>query len=228
MILQTRAAKTILLLLAAWLMGCAIVVAFTGWDGKSSPRISTSASSPAAQTPSPSPSDQMSPAQTPQAENIPEEPGALPTPEPWSPRPSNAVYLSPRFQGARPGQEITFAVMVHLTDRGISGAEFEVVFPPEVLRARSLRPGDLLGLAPLIAADDVDNSQGILHYASARKGTTTAGDSDGVLASITFEVSSTASPGVYPLMLQNVLVTDERFGGISGFDVLGVTFEVIE
>lgn len=227
MILQTRAAKIILLLLAAWLMGCAIVVAFTGWDGKSSPRIGTSASSPTAQ-PAPSVSGEPPPAETPQTANIPEELKPVPTPELWSPPPADAVYVSPRFQGARPGQEITFQVMANLMDRGISGAEFEVIFRGEVLQARSLRPGDLLGANPLIAADSVDNDAGILHYASARKGTTTAAASEGVLVDITFDVPSTAASGTYPLVLRDVILTDERFESISGLEILGATFEVVE
>ncbi|GEM_PF-1308407 len=227
MVLQTRAAKIILLLLAAWLMGCAIVVAITGWDGGSSPRIGASASSPTVPSSSPAQSPSPSPEPTPQGGSILEGAKVIPTPEEWSPTPIDAVYLSPRFQGAQPGEEITFEVRVNLTDVGISGAEFEVVFPSEALRAKSLRPGDLLGANPLIAADNVDNSQGSLHYASARKGATAAGAVSGVLATLTFEVPGTAASGTYSLTLRNVTLTDDRFEGIGGLDIRGGVVEVI-
>lgn len=230
MILHTRAAKIILLMLAAWLLGCAVYVTITGWNAET-PEVGLSSNQPPvpSTTPGSNPPITVTSSPTPSVPITPTStPRTLPEPEMWASPPSNSVYLSPRSLGALPGQEVRIEVMANLTGSGISGVEFELAFSPAAFEVRDVSPGALLGASPLAGTDEKDNEAGTLRYALARKGLTEAGNTSGVLAVITLRALDTATAATYPLTLRSIELTDERFREITGFEVLSSSIEVPE
>jgi len=207
LILQTRAAKVILSILAMVLFGCAVFIAITGWDSESTTEVTMSVTEP-----------------TSLPESIPENnPVSLPeeTPESNSAQsaPIAGVYIEPFSMQADRGQEISVDVMANLANSGISGCEFTLEFDPSILQVNDLVAGDLLGADPLVGSESKDNQSGFVRYAIARKGLTQVTDSVGMLASIKFYIMDSADNGPSSLILSDVKLTNEIFDEIPGLQI---------
>ena len=170
MILQTRAAKVILSILALILFACAVFIAVTGWDGETTTEEVTMSVSEPAVTPESTPENTL--------ESIVQEPPIVSNTQSV---PIIGIYIEPFAIEVSRGQEITIDVMANLANTGISGCEFTFEFDPTILQVNDLTAGDLLGTDPLVGSESKDNQSGIIRYAIARKGLTQITDSVGVL-----------------------------------------------
>lgn len=247
MILETKAAKVILLGLALCLAGMAAFIWVTKWDGTSSAEVTTltQTGEPPAQTPSPEqmvlpdttepdvqsetatqsepepePTTQSQP--TPEAEPIPE-----PLPEQPLNLPSGGVYFNPPSQQVVTGEEIIVSVETKLKGFGISAAEITLEFDPNVLQVIGLTAGELLGSGPLVGTEEKDDQRGVIHYALARKGPTQITDCAGVLAVIKFKVVGSAGDQ-HNLTLSEVKLTNQDFKTISGFEIHNGSVEITQ
>ncbi len=217
MILQTRAAKVILSVLALILLGCAIFIAITGWDGESTiEEVTMSVTEPTVSTePNHDNITVSSPEENAETNNVQSAPIA-------------GVYIEPFSMEARRGQEVSVDVMANLDNSGISGSEFSLEFDPSVLQVSDLVAGDLLGDDPLVGSESKDNQSGVVHFAIARKGLTQVSDSIGVLASIEFRILDSAVSGPSSLVLNDVKLTNELFDEILGFQIQSGSVYVVQ
>jgi hypothetical protein len=207
LILQTRAAKVILSILAMVLLGCAVFIAITGWDSESTTEVTMSVTETTLPT---EPTLDSTPVslveETPMASNAQSVPIA-------------GVYVEPFSMEAGRGQEISVDVMANLSNSGISDCEFTLEFDPSVLQVNDLVAGDLLGADPLVGSESKDNQSGFVRFAIARKGLTQATDSIGVLARIKFHIVNSAASGPVSLIPSDVKLTNERFDEIPGLQI---------
>lgn len=217
MILQTRAAKTILSIMALILFACAIFVAVTGWDGTSDTHVSISASEGASSAIPVAPTLE---------EIQPILPATPPEISPSSDVPISGIYLDPQQTEIRPGEDIRLNLMANLDGYGISGCEVVFEFDPTAFQLVDVTSGDLLGADPLIGTKNLDNTTGKVRYAIARKGMTDATASNGVLSTITLWVYGTAPGGSYNLTIGDLILTDHNFKEIAGYEVHTGSIEV--
>lgn len=237
MILQTKAAKVILSLLAVWLMGCAVYIGVTGWTGEET-SVGTSAGE---STTAPKESPHLPSAEVPLAVEVSSTPAATPTPSPAEPPPTpaqppeeettlptNGVYIEPATLEASPGQDIRVTIMASVTDQGVSGCELVLSFSPSVFEITGLASGDLLGTGPIIGAEETDNDNGTVHYALARKGQTEIDDSRGAIAVVNLRVRGSAPSGVYELGIAQLELTNQEFRDIPTIDAKGAWIQVVK
>jgi len=213
LILQSKTGRLALLFLVFCLLCCMLYVILTGWEIPTD-EVSTAISA-SDLTPDSTP-DQLQPSVT--------EATSETSPASQTQEKGIRVITSP--QAASSGQEIAVIVEVSATGQGVSGGEIIMQFDPSVFQATGLTPGDLLGTSPLIGAEEIDNQNGIISYALARKGTTQVTDSTGSLAVITFKVSDTGSGGTHDLTLKEINLTNERFEEINGLPVQNGIVEI--
>jgi len=218
MILQTRAAKIILSLMAIVLLACAVFVGVTGWDGTTDTYVSTSASEGVSSTiPVPPTTEEAKPP-------LPQ------TPPVESPAPIVAltgVYIDPQNFEIRPGEEFSVNLIADLTGRGVSGCEVVLGFDPFVFQLIDVVSGDLLGADPLIGTKNIDNTAGKVRFAIARKGMTDITASTGVLSTFSLLVLNSAPSGSYDLTIGDLMLTDHDFKEMAGYEVHSGSIEVI-
>ena len=121
-----------------------------------------------------------------------------------------SVFLNPKSQSAKPGNQIKMSLEVVPADWGVSAFEVQISFDPAKLEALSVEAGDALGAKPILGIRKIDNAQGTIVYALARVGDTTAPGKKGVLANLVFSGKSGAA-GPAKLELTKVGLTDENF-----------------
>ena len=94
-----------------------------------------------------------------------------------------------------PGEAGEFRVAVVPVGQSLSAVAMEVTFDPAIVQVLSVEPGDLLGADPLVALRSIDNVNGVVTLALARKGATPVPSPGGGLVSIRLQVASTATSG---------------------------------
>jgi hypothetical protein len=199
--------------MAFGLMCCMLYVILTGWEIPSN-EVSTAVNA-SASTPNSTP--EQLPASVPDLINES-------SPVPQTQEEGIRVISSP--QKASSGQEIAVIVEIHTTGQGISGSEIALEFDPLAFEVTGLAPGDLMGNGPLVGAEEIDNQNGIIHYALARKGITQITDSSGVLAIINLRITDSATGGTCNLTLKEINLTNERFEEINGLPVQNGVVEI--
>jgi len=218
LILQTRAAKIILSLMAMVLLACAVFVGVTGWDGTTDTLVSTSASEGVSSTPPvvPTPEDVQPPLpQTP--------PEVSQTPV----VPISGIYIDPQYSETRSGEEISVNLVANLTGSGVSGCEVVLEFDPTVFQLIDVVSGDLLGVDPLIGTKSIDNTAGKVRFAIARKGMTDVTDSSGILSTFSLQVVNSAGIRPYDLTIGDLMLTDHDFKEMAGYEVHNGSVEII-
>jgi len=128
----------------------------------------------------------------------------------------------------RVGRERLFTVEVFIDPRnyGISSAEVEISFDPEVFQAVEVMPGELLGRKPLHGVLDVDNKAGVIKYALARLGRTQPPSPAGTFAFIQFRVRKEAPRGDHTISIVKASLTDEAFRNIPNIKVESAVLRV--
>ncbi|MFQ6029381.1 MAG: cohesin domain-containing protein, partial [Dehalococcoidia bacterium] len=91
-----------------------------------------------------------------------------------------------------PGETGDIRVDVTPMNRGISAAEVEITFDPQIIQVTEIQPGDLLGENPIVGLSAIDNSAGVVRLALARLGPSVAPASGGTLARLSLEATETA------------------------------------
>ncbi len=218
MILQTRAAKIILSLMAIVLLACAIFVGVTGWDGTTDTYVSTSASEGVSSTPSVVPTPEDVPPPLPQT---PSEESTAPVVA------LTGIYIDPQYFEIKPGEEFSVNLIADLTGRGVSGCEVVLEFDSTVFQLTDVVSGDLLGTDPLIGTKNMDNTTGKVRYAIARKGMTDVTASTGVLSTFSLLVLNSAPSGSYDLTIGDLMLTDHDFKEMAGYEIHSGYIEVI-
>ena len=212
MILQTRAAKIILSLMAIVLLACAVFVGVTGWDGTTDTYVSTSASEGVSST-----TEEVQP---PLPQTPPEE----------SPAPVVAltgIYIDPQYFELKPGEEFSVNLIADLTGRGVSGCEVVLEFDPIVFQLIDVVSGALLGADPLIGTKNMDNTTGKVRFAIARKGMTDVTASTGVLSTFYLLVLNSTPSGSYDLTIGDLMLTDHDFKEMAGYEIHSGSVEII-
>jgi len=212
LILQTRAAKIILLIIAFVLLGCAVFLMLTDPEIETA-TVTTSASESTVQTPPPPEQTNPATAHRETTETTPEITG---------------ISLAPGSQKVSTGQEINLAIQALVAGFGISGAELEVKFDPAVIQVISLSPGDLLGSSPIVAIEEINNSTGYVHYALARRGETQASDSAGTLVTLRCTIPNSAPIGNHDVTIKSAILTDEQFQETTSFSIQNGTVKIVQ
>ncbi|RLC73294.1 MAG: hypothetical protein DRI26_01205 [Chloroflexi bacterium] len=134
--------------------------------------------------------------------------------------------MEPTLLEAKPGQEFTVRIQVKPAGWGVSGGEVSLSFDPTALEVIDLRPGDLLGTNPLMGLKKIDREAGVIKYALARVGPTSAPTPPGAFAIIRLKVLEEAEPGTYGLKLTKVGLADENFQDVKDFEIHGAVVRV--
>jgi len=142
------------------------------------------------------------------------------------PEPEEGVYLSPVLLEAHPGEEVSIEIKVKPSGWGVSGCEVSLAFDCEVMTAVEIEPGGFLGTTPVIGLKRMDNGEGIIKIAMARRGETSAPSPPGILATIQFKVSDSAKSGTYELEVTKVGLADESFQDITEFTTQGASIKI--
>jgi hypothetical protein len=153
------------------------------------------------------------------------EEAAGPTTPP-SPIPNEGVYLTPTFIELQPGQALSLKIEVKPSGWGASGGEINLAFNPAVLQAVDIEAGDFFGSSPIVGLKRVDNQAGVIRLALARVGETPSSSPPGVLATVNFKVSDSATGGTYDLELTKVGLADQNFQDITSFTVQGASIKI--
>ncbi len=189
--------------------------------GGPAPAPTTTPSPTLTPSPSPSPSPTLTPSPSP-------SPSPTPTlsPSPTPPPPKEGIYLDPALLEAKPGQEFTIRIQIKPTGWGVSGGEISLSFDPAALEVVELKPGDLLGLSPLVGLKKIDHQAGLIRYALARVGPTPVPTPPGAFAVVRFRVLEKASLGTYELKLTKVGLADENFQDVKDFKIYGALVRI--
>ena len=117
----------------------------------------------------------------------------------------------PGGQGLSAGQEFSLKISLNPTDRGVSGVQFTLHFPPQIVQVLDTAPGSLLGPEPLeIEQGGMEPGEFVL--AMARRGETVAPTAAAPLAKIRLKVNrKTAEDGDVIIWLDRIKVVDELF-----------------
>ena len=105
----------------------------------------------------------------------------------------SSVSVSPQTISASPGDVFTIDIVVDPADSGVYGAQYELHFDKNVLKATSQNKGTFLshgGADTIEVMNNINNTIGKIEYGETRIGDpkTVGGASEGgVLASVTFE-----------------------------------------
>ena len=157
-----------------------------------------------------------------------------PTPSSGQPQPNAlAIDMSSTATQARPGQEFSVDVTADPKGRGISGAEFQLIFNPAFLQVLEVVPGDVLGektpeVESVLPFVHIDNDSGIVQYRDARIGLTEPPTPRGLLATVKLVVQEDAPPGAEAsLRIVEAKIPDENIEEIGELVVGGpLTVEI--
>jgi hypothetical protein len=130
--------------------------------------------------------------------------------------PSFPVWLSKKFE---------VKVKVEPNQKGISGGEINLKFDPEVFEVLDVKAGDFFGKDPLVGIKTIDNKEGIIKYALARKGETGAPTQSGIFTTLTFKVKN-AKVSRSDLTFSKVGLSDENFQDIKEIKTQGATIKI--
>jgi hypothetical protein len=132
--------------------------------------------------------------------------------------------ISPSFP-VWPSKEFEVKVKVEPNQKGISGGEINLKFDPEVFEVLDVKAGDFFGKDPLVGIKTIDNKEGIIKYALARKGETGAPTQSGIFAILTFKVKN-AKVSKSDLTFSKVGLSDENFQDIKEIKTQGATIKI--
>jgi hypothetical protein len=132
--------------------------------------------------------------------------------------------ISPSFP-VWPSKEFKVKVKVEPNQKGISGGEINLKFDPEVFEVLDVKAGDFFGTDPLIGIKTIDNKEGIIKYALARKGETKAPSQSGIFATITLKVKNVKT-GKSDFTFSKVGLSDENFQDIKEIKTQGATIKI--
>ncbi|RZN42789.1 MAG: hypothetical protein EFT35_01745, partial [Methanophagales archaeon ANME-1-THS] len=120
------------------------------------------------------------------------------------------VSVEPVYLKGAPGEEFTVNITVDPEGSEIFGAQYELHFNTELLKATAQTKGPFLsqdGAGTTVLINKIDNVIGRLEYGETRTGVTSGVNKSGVLATIGFE-AITAHGGVSELRLENAKLSD--------------------
>ena len=135
------------------------------------------------------------------------------------PRPSSTAPVSGPVSIAlvstadvvRLGQEFNVEINVDPRGKGVSGLTVRIEYDPNVLQVVAVQPGTLLGQAPTEAGPFIDETTGVLEYATARIGPTKPPTPSDLFATVKFLVLDTAPAGEETsLKITEVAIPDEN------------------
>jgi hypothetical protein len=130
--------------------------------------------------------------------------------------PAPSASVSPASQTVDPGNTFSIDIFVNTDNKGVSAGQFFFAFDANVMQVDSVTAGNLFGASPNAVGPFIDNVNGTLELALARKGLTTPPTPNGTFATIMFTVNVDASEGTYALDITNLLLSDENFASIAG------------
>jgi len=153
-----------------------------------------------------------------------EEAAATPSPTPML----VGIYLTPATQQAKPGQDVTVQVEVNPGQSGIAGGRIHLAYDNSVLSVSSISPGFFFGATPLVGFKEIDEEAGVLGYALARVGKTTAPSPPGIWATVKFHVLGEAKLGNSSMTIKYIELGDENAKIIDDIGVADAIIEVVQ
>ena len=126
------------------------------------------------------------------------------------------IDVSPASWTVSPGATFSFDIFVNTENYGVSAGQFDFAFDASVVQVDSVTPGNLFGVDPNAVGPFIDNVNGTVSLALARKGLTTPPTPNGVYATLTLTVEGDAAGGTYALDITNLQLSDENYAAIAG------------
>ena len=140
--------------------------------------------------------------------------------------PAPSASVSPAAQTVDPGSSFSIDIFVDTDNNGVSGGQFNFAFDASAMQVDSITAGNLLGANPTPAGLDIDNVNGTVSLALARKGLTTPPTPNGIFATIILTVDANAQEETYALDITNLSLLDENFAPISGIVITDGTVTI--
>jgi hypothetical protein len=125
----------------------------------------------------------------------------------------------------RPSKEFEVKVKVEPNQKGISGGEINLKFDPEVFEVLEIKAGDFFGKDPLVGIKTIDNKEGTIKYALARKGETKVPSQAGIFANLLLKAKN-AKTSKSDLTFSKVGFSDENFHDIKEIKTQGATIKI--
>lgn len=122
------------------------------------------------------------------------------------------VFQNTRLTG---GAQSSFSLMLDPSGRSISSGEVEITFDPSAFEVSDIVPGNILGSDAIVGIKTIDNVNGKIRFAAARKGAATTTSKD-PLAIINFKVKPNVKSGNYNISITQIKVTDDTFKDVTG------------
>ncbi len=127
-------------------------------------------------------------------------------------KPGYHLGFEPPFVDLFPGEEVEVRIALVPVSQGLSAVDVEITFDPAVIQVLSVEPGDLLGAEPLVLLTEIDNENGVVRLAMARKGASPTPSPGGTLAHVSVQVPETATSGsTTTVEFRAVKLVDEAF-----------------
>jgi len=136
-----------------------------------------------------------------------------------------SVSLSLPFFPVWQSKKFEVKVKVEPGQKGISGGEINLKFDPQVFEALEIKAGNLFGNDPLEGIKKIDNKEGTIKYALARKGETKVPSQAGFFAVFTFKVKNNRV-NKSGLIFSKVGFSDENFQDIKEIKTQGATIKI--
>lgn len=131
------------------------------------------------------------------------------------------LEFEPPFVDLFPGEEVEVRLALVPVSQGLSAVDVEITFDPAVVQVLSVEPGDLLGTEPLVVVKEIDNENGVVRLAMARRGASPTPSPGGTLAHISVQVSETATSGsTTTVELRAVKLVDEAFNLVPEAEIV--------
>ncbi|RLG18145.1 hypothetical protein DRN63_01920, partial [Nanoarchaeota archaeon] len=129
------------------------------------------------------------------------------------------VSLNPNHIEVFPGDIFELSIRVDPGSYGISGGEVVLSFDPQQFNVLDIEVGDLFGADPLVGIKEIDETNGVVRCAIARKGKTIPPTPEGTFITIEFKVKDEASLGKYEIRIVKVGLADENFRDIPQSEI---------
>ena len=136
------------------------------------------------------------------------------------------VSLYPAHIESYSGEIFELSIRVKPGSYGVSGGEVVISFNPQQFKILDVEVGDLFGADPLVGIKEIDETNGIVRCAIARKGKTTPPTPEGTFITVKFRIRDDASPGEYEIRIEKVGLADESFRDIPQSEISITNAEV--
>ena len=138
----------------------------------------------------------------------------------------HGIYIDIPSQKLTAGEDGIISIMANFETEKIRGAEIKFTFDPKILKVNDVTPGVLMGPNALVAIEEIDNDEGMLHYAVACKGTNPVLSESGSIMMIYFQVTEQNQKDLCNLSFKEINLSNDQFEPITGFEARNAVIEI--